>query len=98
LIVVAIAFARPGITHPIVGPDGKALSGSIAELVTVPIGGHEQAMMIRSRSVDNPVLLYLAGGPGGTDLGAMRADVRLEVRVEPEMHLAPCRGRARATS
>jgi pimeloyl-ACP methyl ester carboxylesterase len=78
LIVVAIAFARPGITHPIVGPDGKALSGSIAELVTVPIGGHEQAMMIRSRSVDNPVLLYLAGGPGGTDLGAMRADVSLE--------------------
>jgi pimeloyl-ACP methyl ester carboxylesterase len=35
-------------------------------------------MMIRGRSVDNPVLLYLAGGPGGTDLGAMRADVSLE--------------------
>ena len=34
--------------------------------------------MIRGRSVENPVLLYLAGGPGGTDLGTMRADVALE--------------------
>ena len=50
----------------------------LAELTTVPIGGHKQALMIRGRSIDNPVLLYLAGGPGGTDLGAMRADVALE--------------------
>jgi proline iminopeptidase len=28
--------------------------------------------MIRGDSVDAPVLLYLAGGPGGTDIGAMR--------------------------
>lgn len=34
--------------------------------------------MIRGRSAENPVLLYLAGGPGGTDLGAMRGDVALE--------------------
>jgi len=78
VIVVAILVARPATTHPIVGPEGQALPGSIAELITVPIGGHVQAMMIRGRSVDNPVLLYLTGGPGGTDLGAMRADVALE--------------------
>ena len=29
-------------------------------------------MMIRGNSSDNPVLLFLAGGPGGTELGAMR--------------------------
>ena len=29
-------------------------------------------MMIRGRSTRNPVLLFLAGGPGGTELGAMR--------------------------
>ena len=78
LIAVAVFVARPATTHPIVGPDGEPLPGSIAELITVPIGGHDQAMMIRGRSTENPVLLYLAGGPGGTDLGAMRADVALE--------------------
>jgi len=78
LIVIAVFLARPSTTHPIIGPDGKSLPDSIAELITVPIGGHDQAMMIRGRSIDNPVLLYLAGGPGGTDLGAMRADAGLE--------------------
>jgi len=78
LIVLAIFVARPATTYPIVGPDGKPLPGSIAELITVPIGGHDQAMMIRGRNTENPVLLYLAGGPGGTDIGAMRADPTLE--------------------
>jgi pimeloyl-ACP methyl ester carboxylesterase len=78
LMVLAVFIARPATTHPIIGPDGERLPGSIAELVKVRIGGHDQAMMIRGRSIDNPVLLYLAGGPGGTDLGAMRADVGLE--------------------
>jgi pimeloyl-ACP methyl ester carboxylesterase len=78
LFVLAVLIARPATTEPIVGPDGAPMSGSIAELLTVPIGGHDQAMMIRGRNTENPVLLYLAGGPGGTDLGAMRADVGLE--------------------
>ncbi len=29
-------------------------------------------MMIRGRSIHNPVLLFLAGGPGGSEMGAMR--------------------------
>ncbi len=78
LLVIAAFVARPAATYPIVGPDGGPLPGSIAELITVPIGGHEQALMIRGRDVDNPVLLFLAGGPGGTEIGAMRADVSLE--------------------
>ena len=36
------------------------------------IGGHDLALMIRGRSAENPVLLFLAGGPGGSELGAMR--------------------------
>jgi pimeloyl-ACP methyl ester carboxylesterase len=80
LVLVALAFfiARPATTAPILGADGESPPGSIAELITVPIGGHDQVMMIRGRSVESPVLLYLTGGPGGTDLGAMRRDVTLE--------------------
>lgn len=78
VVALAVALTIPGSTAPILGADGQPLPGSIAELATVMIGGHGQTIMIRGRSVDNPVLLHLAGGPGGTDLGAMRADTSLE--------------------
>jgi pimeloyl-ACP methyl ester carboxylesterase len=80
LAIAAMAFfiAIPASTAPIVGTDGEPLAGSVAELATVTIGGHDQTMMIRGRSADNPVLLYLTGGPGGTDIGAIRRDVTLE--------------------
>src|SRR5690606_35983866 len=66
-------MVRPASTAPIVGGDD-----GVAELVMVEINGHDQGLMIRGRSPDNPIMLYLAGGPGGTDLGAMRRDVGLE--------------------
>jgi pimeloyl-ACP methyl ester carboxylesterase len=78
LIVLVVVLARPATTQPIIGSDGEPLPGSIAELIEIPLGGLDQTVMIRSRSLDNPVLLYLAGGPGGTDLGDMRGDVTLE--------------------
>ena len=78
LVAIALVIARPASTAPILGGDGEPLPGSIAELATVSIGGHDQVMMIRGRKIDNPVLLYLTGGPGGTDLGAIRRDVTLE--------------------
>lgn len=78
MIVLVIYLARPATTPQIIGADGLPLPDSVAELITVPVGGRDQALMIRGRNAHNPVLLYLAGGPGGTDLGAMRADVTLE--------------------
>ena len=71
-------FLRPASTPAVVGADGAEVPGSIAELTSVPLGGHEQALLIRGRNADAPVLLHLAGGPGGTDLGAMRGDTSLE--------------------
>lgn len=80
LVMVAMAFfiSLPASTAPIPGADGEPLAGSVAELTTVAIGGHDQTMMIRGRSIGNPVILYLTGGPGGTDMGAIRSDVTLE--------------------
>lgn len=78
IVGLVVMLARPASTAPILGADGSPLPGSIAELTSVPIGGREQALMIRGRDRAQPVLLHLAGGPGGTDLGAMRADASLE--------------------
>jgi pimeloyl-ACP methyl ester carboxylesterase len=78
IVAVAFLLASPARVTPILGPDGQPLAGSVAEITAFRIGGHDQTAMIRGRSVENPVILYLAGGPGGTDLGAMRADVTLE--------------------
>lgn len=72
LIALAVLVARPASTDPIVGPDGRPLAGSIAELTRTQIGGKDLALMIRGHDTRNPVLLFLAGGPGGSELGAMR--------------------------
>jgi pimeloyl-ACP methyl ester carboxylesterase len=72
VLALAAVVAQPGVTAPIAGADGRPLPGSVAELTAVRLGGHDQTVMLRGRSDRAPVLLYLAGGPGGTDLGAMR--------------------------
>jgi proline iminopeptidase len=71
LLALTAALLRPASTEPIRAANGT-LAGSVAELTRVEVGGHNLAMMIRGASKTNPVLLYLAGGPGGTDIGALR--------------------------
>jgi proline iminopeptidase len=72
LIVVAALVARPATTDPFVDADGRTVAGSVAELTRVDVNGHGLGLMIRGRSAENPVLLFLAGGPGGSEFGAMR--------------------------
>lgn len=72
LLVLTGALARPATTAPIADPAGDEVAGSIAELTSVNVGGHELGLMIRGHDRANPVLLFLAGGPGGSELGAMR--------------------------
>jgi proline iminopeptidase len=69
---VTLVVARPASTAPITGADGEPLPGSIAELTSIDVNGHELGLMIRGHDTSNPVLLFLAGGPGGSELGAMR--------------------------
>lgn len=59
-------------TPPILGADGQPLPGSIAELERVELNGRGQWITIRGKDTDKPVLLFLAGGPGGTQLAATR--------------------------
>ena len=70
VVVVGLAVVNgiPASTPPILDVDGQLVPGSIAELTAVSLGGQEQTIMIRAHSADLPVLLYLSGGPGQSDL------------------------------
>ena len=72
LLALTVVVARPASTAPITDAGGDPLPGSVAELTRLDVGGHELGLMIRGYDEANPVLLFLAGGPGGSELGAMR--------------------------
>lgn len=73
VVALAVLVAQPGSTPPVLGADGRPVPGSIAELTTVSLNGREQTISIRAASPDKPVLLYLSGGPGQSDIGFARA-------------------------
>ncbi|HSJ75891.1 MAG TPA: hypothetical protein VK899_06900 [Gemmatimonadales bacterium] len=73
LVAFGVVLTRPASTPAILGPDGQPLAGSIATLEKLELGGHDQWICIRGHDTDNPVLLHLAGGPGQSDLGYIRA-------------------------
>jgi pimeloyl-ACP methyl ester carboxylesterase len=61
-----------GSTPPIQDERGEPLSDGIASLEQVRLGGVDQWLLMRGRSVHNPLLLYLSGGPGGSELAWVR--------------------------
>ena len=69
---LAVLVAWPASTPPVMGPDGQPAQRGIAEMATVRLGGADQTVMIRAADPDKPVLLYLSGGPGQSDLAYAR--------------------------
>ncbi len=47
----------------------------IAELTAVNLNGREEWISIRGEDRNNPVLLFLAGGPGGSQMAAVRHEL-----------------------
>ncbi len=75
LVVAVLAVAASqafAMTPPILGADGMPLPGSIATLETVTLNGSQQWISIRGHDTTKPVLLFLAGGPGGSQLSTER--------------------------
>jgi pimeloyl-ACP methyl ester carboxylesterase len=66
-------------TPTILDAQGKPLAGSIAAMETVRVNGVDQWLVMRGKSIHNPVILYLSGGPGASELGLVRGyDPKLE--------------------
>jgi pimeloyl-ACP methyl ester carboxylesterase len=80
IIITAILFLAAGVmisnrivsTPPFRDSTGKILEGSIASLEKIELGGYKQTILIRGKNINNPVLLYLHGGPGSSELPLVR--------------------------
>ena len=55
--------------------NGSTPANSIAELTELEFNGRKQWVSIRGWDKDKPVLLFLAGGPGGTQMAAVRHEL-----------------------
>jgi pimeloyl-ACP methyl ester carboxylesterase len=62
-LVIVLQMYSPGYPERFVHNEGVQIEGSISEKTFVNIGGIRQGMFIRTRNIDNPVLLYIHGGP-----------------------------------
>lgn len=64
LIAIYLLVISDGKQNQFLDNEGKRISGSISEKIFVNINGMEQGMFIKSMNEENPVLLFLHGGPG----------------------------------
>ncbi len=71
--LLAVWFSQVyAMTPPITDAQGRPIPGSIATLEKVSLNGSEQWISIRGKDANKPVLLFLAGGPGGSQLATAR--------------------------
>ena len=68
-----------GHTPEITDENGTVLPGSIADLEKIRLGGMDQWILTRGYDINNPVLLWLHGGPGSSQMPIAHAcDKELE--------------------
>ena len=63
-LLVYLIIVSPGEPEAFKDENGNVLKESISEKTFVSIGGVKQGMFIRSKNINNPVLLFVHGGPG----------------------------------
>jgi len=68
MLVIFYIDLTSGQTRPIRDEDNNIIPESIAVLEKVELGGMEQWISIRGHDRDNPVLIWLHGGPGSTQM------------------------------
>jgi len=63
LLILFITLDRSN-TAPILDSDNVIKSNSISSLERIDLGGINQSVLIRGHDINNPVLLFIHGGPG----------------------------------
>ncbi len=74
-ILLIIISQKTTTTPTIVDDFGNEIENSISELESVEINGKKEWISIRGKNKNNPILLFLAGGPGGSQMAAVRHDL-----------------------
>lgn len=64
ILTGVLLVISPGGPKPFLDKNGKVIADSLSEKIFVNINGVKQGMFIESRNQENPVLLFLHGGPG----------------------------------
>lgn len=74
--LAALRFVLPAGTPPIRAGGPSGTTRSVAALEKVSVGGSAQWILVRSRDLRNPVVLFLHGGPGTSQLTSNRRNTR----------------------
>ena len=64
IILGVLLLWSPGKPEPFLDENGNPIIDSISEKIHVNINGVQQGMFIKSKDINNPVLLFVHGGPG----------------------------------
>lgn len=65
---ITLWINSPGKLKALTDAAGNEIAGSLAEKSWLQIGGIKQGFFIRSENPENPVILFLHGGPGSPEL------------------------------
>ncbi|ROR31437.1 pimeloyl-ACP methyl ester carboxylesterase [Mobilisporobacter senegalensis] len=76
MCIVLIWFTQISASTPgIKDEKGEIIPDSISELRQVELNSRKEWISIRGNNKNNPVLLFLSGGPGGSQMAAVRHDL-----------------------
>jgi len=68
VFLIVVAVNSPGRLEPLKDSAGNRIVGSLSEKNFVEIGGIQQGYFVRAENPENPVILFLHGGPGSPSL------------------------------
>ena len=85
--LVVIALNSSGKLEMLKDSEGKEIVGSLTEKTFIEIGGIRQGFFIRAENPENPVILFLHGGPGSPELPML---IPYEISERLEKYFTVC--------